>query len=136
MVVCEAGAVAALPGPCGGRTRTKLANALANCAVVSVQRAEQLVSRGEPAGVRRFIHITAFPQSKFTGCLQHVYPQPADGRRKEGPRETHRIVQKPHRIGVEIDLCPDFIGKLINTGTPCQSAGIISSMSLTSRGSD
>ena len=55
----SAPAAAALPESAGGdpgadrlqgqRTRTKLANALANCAVVSVQRAEQLVSLGEPS---------------------------------------------------------------------------------------
>ena len=60
------------------------------------------------------MHITAFSQSKFTGCLPHVYPQLAHGRRKESSWETHRIVQKRAQ-----DLCrkglrpPDFIGTLV-----------------------
>jgi hypothetical protein len=67
----------------GQRTRTQSANALANCAVVSVQRAEQLVSLGEPPGVRRFMHITGIPHEPIHQTFTARLPT-------AGPRETKR----------------------------------------------
>jgi hypothetical protein len=84
----------------GQRTRTKLANALANCAIVSVQRAEQLVSLAKGNSPINTYHSFSTEQihRKFNTRLPHVYPQPAHGRRKESSWDTHRIVQKPQRI--------------------------------------
>jgi hypothetical protein len=96
----------------GRRTRTQSANALANCAVVSVQRAEQLVSLGEPPGFADSYISQVFHMNQFTGVKPHVYPQLPHGRRKESSWEMHRIVQKPRRICTESDLGPDFIGTL------------------------
>jgi hypothetical protein len=123
MVVCEAGAAAALaepagvgPGadrPQGQRTRTKLANALANCAVVSVQRAEQLVSLGEPSGGSPIHTYHSFSTEQihrmFTARL-----------RTASPRETKRKLMadaqncaETTQNCTESDLGSDFLGTLV-----------------------
>lgn len=87
---------------------------LANCAVVSVQRAEQLASElGEPPGGRRFIPTTYFLQSKFN--------QPFTARLSTAsPRETKRRLMEAAQNCAETalnctesDLGPDFIGTLV-----------------------
>jgi hypothetical protein len=98
----------------GQRTRTKFANALANCAVVSVQRAEQLVSLGEPLGGSPNSYISQlFHRAKFTGCFTARLPTAS-------PRETKgKLMGDAQNCAenctnyIESNLGSDFIGTLV-----------------------
>src|SRR5215216_2790199 len=102
-------------GPIGPKSSAPVRNwpmHLPNCAAVSVQRAEQLVSLAKGSSplpwISQLFHRANSPEVYCT-----FYPQPAHRRLKESSWETRRIVPKTHRICAESDLGPDFIGTLV-----------------------